>query len=182
MKEFSTVEKQWDILFALCEDEVLFSATNGSISKWGVGEQLSHVAMALVRIGKNVTTSVHEESETPGEGPNKMGHLILKLGYIPRGKGQAPNYVIPADQPDRNQVKEELIRAQAIWTMLKTSKDVIQASKHVVPHHLLGDFIPAHWVRFAGVHTKHHLKIIFDILQANGLKTPKKSEAAFTIN
>ena len=190
MKHLLTVQKQWNVLFALTGDETLFGASDAELSKWSVGEQLSHVVLSLSRMGKYITTAVSDEalgetnseSETRGSGPNKMGRMILTTGFIPRGRGQAPKFVIPKDRPDRTKILEDLNRAHATWTALVDVGSSIQASKTILPHHLLGDFTAAHWVRFAGVHTKHHLKIIFDILESNGLAAPSTSEVATPAN
>lgn len=74
----------------------------------------------------------------------------------------------------REGVTADLEQAHSRWEELYSRKNEIESSESVVPHKLLGDFTAAIWVRFACIHTQHHLKIIFDILDDTGIPVPEK--------
>ena len=91
---------------------------------------------------------------------NLVGFIILSLGYIPRGKAKAPKIACP----------ETFSRAHLV-EHLEQSKEVIQAipaidSNAWFRHPFFGNLKAKKAVRFMEVHTKHHLKIMDDIIAA----------------
>lgn len=176
MNDFQTIEQQFAALFSLVEDDETFSALDQNISSWSVGDQVTHVALALRAMGTNVRKALMSDAVTESTGPNKMGAFILKNGFIPRGKAQAPEFVHPKGVSSRVGVTADLEQAHSQWEEIYRRKDEIESSESVVPHQILGDFTADLWVRFACIHTQHHLKIIFDILDDTGIPVPEKVE------
>jgi hypothetical protein len=103
-------------------------------------------------------------SDGPGR-PTFRGHLVIRTGFIPRGKGRAPDIAKPSGlelslvQSGFAEVRDE---ADALTDLLPA----ISADPCTRKHHLLGFFTPRQWLRFAHVHSHHHYKIIRDILKA----------------
>ena len=89
-----------------------------------------------------------------------LGKIFLTLGYFPRGKGKAPKHVKPPEVI----LKEDLIsQVEAAKSNIKIlgSLDTNSFFKHP----LFGNINTKRVYRFLEVHTKHHLKIIDDILK-----------------
>ena len=54
----------------------------------------------------------------------------------------------------------------------------LQDVKGTLPHPLLGAFRAAAWVRFADVHTRHHLRIVADIDRRRAIGVPDAAAEA----
>lgn len=85
--------------------------------------------------------------------------LVFTTGKIPRGRAKAPKVVTP-----------DVFNAETLRTHLITTKDIIQELKTLPPsayftHPFFGDLKLKATIRFLEIHTKHHLKIIEDILK-----------------
>jgi hypothetical protein len=82
----------------------------------------------------------------------------MNTGYIPRGKGRAPQHTLPQEKI----TKEELL------VHLKKAKDASRNLKDLTvgktfKHPLFGWLNLKESSRFMKIHTHHHLKIIRDI-------------------
>ena len=103
-------------------------------------------------------------SDGPG-GPTWRGHLVVRTGFIPRGKGRAPDVTRPEDmelpalQSGFADVRQE---AAALADLLPT----LAVDPCTRRHPALGYFTPPQWLRFVYVHHRHHRKIIRDIVKA----------------
>ncbi len=81
---------------------------------------------------------------------------IMTFGVIPRGKARAPKEVVP---PEAFSLKDtELLFSQVELQLEKLNEN------QFYHHHLFGDLKLQKSIYFIGIHTKHHLKIIRDIL------------------
>ena len=90
---------------------------------------------------------------------NLIRFYIFTVGSIPRGKGKAPKSVLPGD----NIIKENLL------LQLKEAKDQIKTienlpSKSNFKHPYFGMLNVKLTSTFLDIHTKHHLKIINEII------------------
>ena len=128
-------------------------------SGWSVHQHVEHVAVSagyfltlLARLSKG-------EGTADGR-PRLIGRIVLRTGIIPRGKGEAPDFVVPTG---RRNVRRKLERARDKFAGLGT----LPRGGHRLPHPFLGALSARQWARFAEVHTRHHLKIIRDILRVS---------------
>jgi hypothetical protein len=155
------------LLFA--EQPEVCQVRTPDVSGWSVGEQLEHLLLA----DRSILGAIREladESGDPGDGaakgsPTFLGRIILWTGFVPRGRGQAPDFTTPSGMSSaelRSGLEEIRDGVQALAPRL----DEIERIRAVRAHPLLGSFTPAQWVRFAFVHHVHHAKIIRDILKA----------------
>jgi len=135
-------------------------------SAWSVQQQLEH----LLRVDRHILTWLHAVAKgmmasDGSRGPTLRGHLVIRTGFIPRGKARAPDVAkpdgleLPAIQSGFAEVRDE---ATALADLLAT----IAADPCTRKHYVLGYFTPPQWLRFAHVHHHHHDKIIRDILKA----------------
>jgi len=140
------------------------------VSAWSPAQHLDHLARALERVFR--TLDVLLASEDPrimntGR-PHFAARMLLLAGWIPRGRGEAPDEVLPEPRPVRHRVRELLKRLQQDAERFVGKTDALAATKGRIPHPLLGAFDASEWMRFCFVHTKHHLAIIGEIDQRRG--------------
>jgi len=89
---------------------------------------------------------------------NKL--LVFTLRYIPRGKGKAPKVVQPANEITKQLLLESVEKAKI--NMLAIN-DLHQSQYFLHPY--FGHLNKEATIKFLAIHTKHHLKIINDILK-----------------
>ena len=75
-----------------------------SVSNWNVGEHIMHCCLATQAFEKALNDS-EPGAKSPSFHPAKF--IVLSFGIIPRGKGQAPESVIP----EKEYRDEELFQA-----------------------------------------------------------------------
>jgi len=134
-------------------------ATDG-VSKRGVDWHLDHTLRIILSICKTLKES-RPENYRPRF--HLIGFLILKTGYIPRGKGKAP-----AAFDSKERVSEERLRG-----LLEEARGELRdieglPPKSFFPHPYFGDLNLKQSHRFIVVHSRHHLKIVRDIVRACG--------------
>lgn len=127
------------------------------ISGASVGWHISHCL--------KVCTTVFDalEASNPAEYKKEFSlprTLVLFSGYIPRGKARAPKKVLPEENANINYMKEQVLEArQKLKNLDKLPGDAY--FEHPYFRKVSRNQTP----RFLVVHTKHHLKIIKDILK-----------------
>ena len=148
------------------EDELF--AANSRISSWSRGEHLFHIALAnqlslgnalaLAR-GKGMLIrpfgQIHEEAEA-----------LLRRGRIPRGRAEAPRFVRPPRAPRLDMLRENFEQSRAALLEARANTDAIRHAPDCIPHQLLGDLSATQWLRFARIHTAHHLVTIRELDRA----------------
>ncbi len=162
--DFETINRQWPILFTLCEDEARFAGSNPEISAWDVAMQAGHIALAAESLAAIVEKLLAAPEKGAGKGPNEMGVHVLKSGVIPRGAGKVPDGLTWEGDCTPAAVRTRLASAQARWDGLASRIADIEKAESTFPHYAFGPLTPADWTRFCAMHTAHHLAIIRDIL------------------
>lgn len=135
-------------LFATCD-----------VSQWTPSEHLDHSVKVMSSIVRRL---LHADAER-GRPLSVIGRLVLLFGWIPRGRGKSPERLRGA-----RVTREELAAAlDALASQLARldASHLAHARGPVVPHPSFGGLTPSQAVRFAAIHTKHHLKIVADLLR-----------------
>ena len=130
---------------------------NTEVSKVDVAWQLDHILKTINRITEAIEKS---NPENYSSSTNAMRILSLTAGYIPRGRAQSPDIVKPPDNILTEDLLQQIKEARANIEKLKQLDE-----NSYFNHFVFGDLKKAHTIRFLEVHTKHHLKIIKDILK-----------------
>lgn len=91
---------------------------------------------------------------------NLMKTLVFMLNMIPRGKARAPKQVQPELTQDPVMLKKHLDKVQGKLEELNG----LDAGKHFM-HPYFGQLNVSQTIKFLGIHTRHHLKIIDDIIR-----------------
>ena len=154
-------------VLALPEERLLAKATD--VSGWCAGEHAFHQILACDLSFKNVIALVKDQGRLVREPPaadrrSDEALAILATGVIPRGVAEAPRFVTPPPRLDLALVKQILGEVSDQRARLATDIDALRAAPRAIPHQLLGDLSAVEWVRFARVHTAHHLVILDEVL------------------
>jgi len=141
-------------------------ARRPEISGWCALEHVAHVSLANELIVRNLESLVAGAGllvQSGGE-PVPGALEILESGVIPRGRAQSPRMVRPPARIDRALLAEWLATAETGFASFAAQPERIAAASGRIPHQLLGPLSAPQWVRFAMVHTRHHLAIADAVL------------------
>ena len=144
------------LIKSLEEKIPMMDAANTQISSAKVGWHIQHSLMVINSIINGLKQS---DPNTYQWKFNLNKTLIFTLGKIPRGKGKAPKVVQP---------KEEITQATLLESVEKANISVaelnhVQKNQYFL-HPYFGHLNVKPAIKFLKIHTKHHLKIINDIL------------------
>lgn len=147
LKEIETLEKHLDQKDILKE----------KVSKRAVGWHVEHCLKVIYGTLRSLQKSNTEDYKSKF---NWKRTLIFSTGYIPRGIGKAPKVVNPqaASSPEELEI------------LINKIKDNLNATQNGHPHSnfnhpIFGLLNKEQSLKFIGIHNKHHLKIIRDILK-----------------
>ena len=133
-----------------------YEASNPKISTSTVGWQLDHslkVINGVIMLLKNAPTGKQPKVTL-------FGLFCLWTRYIPRGKGKAPKTVMPPETINLSELHHQIETAKQLLADLKNIPQ-----KATFKHPYFGVLTKTQTIKFIEVHTKHHLKIIKDILR-----------------
>ncbi len=90
--------------------------------------------------------------------------LVFTTGRMPRGVGKAPKSVLPPEN----------IRTEDIMGQLEVARSLLPAfsqldKKKHFNHYVFGVLNVKRSARFVKIHTRHHLRIVRDILKKSGV-------------
>ena len=129
------------------------------LSAWTPSEHLDH----LVKVSASIVNRLLQLDAPRVDRPvSALGRIILAVGRIPRGRGNAPERlrgarVTPAE------LHAGLTKLEGKLDEL-TDPHLTDTRGPIVPHPRFGGLCPSQALRFAAVHNDHHLRIIADIL------------------
>ncbi len=129
---------------------------NEKVSKASVGWHLEHSLLILNGSLKGLAMT-NPDNYNPKFSIKKF--IFLNFGVIPRGKIKSPKQFIPSETPSKESIDKLLNLAKERLEAIKNLP-----SKSYITHPFLGDLDKKTTIKFLGLHTNHHLKIIDDIL------------------
>jgi hypothetical protein len=134
-----------------------FEKTNPNVSNSTVGWQIDHCLLVINGIISQLEISDPTEFQSKFNFPKFM---VFTMGKIPRGKARAPKSVNPTEKATviELQTKIELAKNN-ILKLTSFSENLF------FKHPFFGDLNKKQTEKFLVIHTKHHLKIIEDILK-----------------
>ncbi|MGK2855831.1 MAG: DinB family protein [Thermoanaerobaculia bacterium] len=156
-ERIAAIGRQLDAIDALLqkEDAVLGRRVE-SISGWSTSEQLDHALKVKASILARIATPVRVEKPL-----QFIAKVIMFFGWIPRGKGRSPELLVGVPAT-REQLRTALLGVREQLGNL--SQEQASNREPMVPHPLFGGLNAPQALRFAEVHTNHHLKIVREIL------------------
>jgi hypothetical protein len=136
-----------------------------AVSKWSVGQHVEHLTLSDEVILDGLRKLLAEPaSGKPGK-PRLIGRICLWSGFIPRGRGKAPQQVVPQGLA-MGILLDRLEAVRKGFTQLEASTQSLASSTATVPHPVFGRLDACQWLRFTEIHHDHHHKIIRDIARA----------------
>ena len=134
-----------------------YSILNKAVSEGNVGWHIVHSCLVI----DSVCGAVCKSDDTKFiKKFSFKAFLVLLVNSFPRGKAKAPSFTMPSEQLSPASV------LQSIQTSRKSIEALAKADKNqYFTHPIFGDLNTEQTIKFLGVHTNHHLKIIKDILK-----------------
>jgi hypothetical protein len=130
---------------------------NLQVSKGNVGWHLDHSLKVINSVLGTLKDSKPEEYHKKFNG---LRSLTFMLGFFPRGKARSPKRVLPPEIILKKDVENQLELA------IKNLKVIDSLDKNqFFTHPLFNQLNKKQTIKFLGLHTNHHLKIIKDILK-----------------
>jgi hypothetical protein len=131
--------------------------TNPKVSNSTVGWQIDHCLLVINGIIGQLEISNPSKFQPKWNFPKFM---VFTTGKIPRGKAKAPKVVIPIQVATHEELITKLAAAKNNVLKLDTFSE-----NQFFNHPFFKDLNVKQTKRFLTIHTKHHLKIIEDILK-----------------
>ena len=134
-----------------------FEKTNSKISNSTIGWQIDHCLLVINGVMSQI------EISNPTEFQSKFNFnrfIVFTTGKIPRGKIRAPKVVTPFDVATAEELKSKIEIAKNNISKLNNLP-----KNSFFKHPFLSNLNLKQTEKFLAIHTKHHLKIIEDILK-----------------
>jgi hypothetical protein len=136
------------------------NAIASNISAVPVGWHIEHAFLVIVKITAALKNSDPQKYKWKFNIPRT---IVFATGSIPRGKGKAPKHVLPKNDITPETLNNHLAMAlEAIKVLPGLNPG------NFVEHPYFGDLKLKKAIKLLGLHTKHHVKIINDVVKAQG--------------
>ncbi len=132
-------------------------SVNSKVSKATVGWQLDH-SLKVINGVCNVLKNSNPDNYTKDVKLSRI--LLFALGFIPRGQGKSPKYVLPPEVILKDDLLHQITTAKANIEALK-----LLPARAYFEHFIFGVLSKKQTLRFLEIHTRHHLKIVRDIVR-----------------
>ena len=152
------MKKLSDIIDKLESNIKHYALSDPGISTGSVGWHIEHCLLVINSVIDALGKSI------PGTHKNTFAinrSFVMITGNIPRGKVKAPTAVQPGPVIDIAALQEHILHSKEKLKVLRHL-----SSDHYFKHPFLGDFKLRPALRFINIHTKHHLKIMHDIIKS----------------
>jgi len=133
-----------------------YEVENLKISNASVGWQLEHIMLVLNSVIRTIEVSNPAEYNYKW---NLNRVIVMTTSKIPRGKAKAPSRVQPVVEFNETTLLKHLANTRESLSKLKRLN-----KNQFFSHPYLGHMKLKPTIKFLGIHTKHHLKIVADIL------------------
>ena len=127
------------------------------VSKWSVGMHVQHCCLATIAVCESLVAS---EPPVPPSSFSLVTSAIFLTGRIPRGRGKSPEQAIPRDQIWTNEMEGLLLDSER---RLEAARQV--SRDHWFRHFAFGVLDRDRTLKFIGIHNRHHVRIVQDILR-----------------
>ena len=154
MKKVEAQLKELSELLKFCNN------TNKTVSEASVGWHIEHSLLVI----KQITATVAQSDPKLFKSKFNFNRIwVFLFSYIPRGKAQAPRVVIPAAELSIDLLEDSIKQTHQALVYLKDCE-----TNQYFMHPFFGALNRDQTIKFLFIHTKHHLKIIKDIIASNG--------------
>ncbi len=158
-----------DVEIEQASDPAVYEASAPRVSGWSVKDHLEHLSIAHGGIIRWIERARDQDPELEtGGSPSLVGWIVLLAGAFPRGRGKAPERTLPTGA-DAVELADSLRDTRSRVVGLEGSLAQLEASNATRNHFAFGDLNAAQWLKFTGIHARHHQKIIRDVLRAGSV-------------
>lgn len=167
MRSFSSldVNNSLDEIEALARDQALLSKSGEPISHWSVTQHLNH----LLKVDEGVLKGILSGKFKPQpRGINILGRISLFLGYIPRGRGKAPDITM-GENVSPEELGGQITVVRELFSQLEERKELLTSTVPIFRHPYFSGLTPCQTLRFLEIHHRHHLKICSEIQKCPGI-------------
>ena len=150
----------------LARDADVLLERRPDVSGWSAAEHAFHVTLADELCLKNVHSLLAGKGMLVRPLENRLPEALelLRRDSFPRGEAEAPRFVRPPKRIDLAFLGELLEGVRGLHAELEPHLASLPDTPLGVPHQVLGDLDACEWLRFAHVHTRHHVAIAGDVL------------------
>lgn len=128
-----------------------------SVSQESVGWQVDHTLKVIISVCSALKRSDEEQYKYSF---NLSRLFVFTTGFIPRGRAKAPKIVVARRQVTEQALYMQLEQAKELWQDINR----LPAKKHF-NHQIFGLLDVKATKKFLKIHTRHHIKIINDIMK-----------------
>lgn len=151
------MSKKMELLLAELEHSVPFyNKKKESISQSDAGWHIEHSLLTIDQIIARLSQSKNNRYKRAFSFPR---FIVMTTGIIPRGRAQSPRSVQPAGD-----INPETLQRHLAITSEKLIELVLLDKEQFFEHPYFGHLKLKQAVRFLEIHTRHHVKIIRDII------------------
>ena len=141
------------------EHSLVHHKINSKVSNASVGWHIEHSLKVIIQIVEAVEKSNANEYKWKF---NFKRYLIWAINHIPRGTGKAPKVVLPEGEITVESLEHSIAKSRAVLGKIDKLKQ-----NNYFKHPYFGDLNLKPTIKFLGLHTNHHLKIINDIIKVS---------------
>lgn len=128
-----------------------------AVSAASVGWHLDHSLRVIQQVSQALA---HSEPTAYRWRFHLARSYVLLRGDFPRGRARAPQSVVPQQEPTVASLRAQVAEARQAWQALRELP-----RNSWFPHPYFGPLNRSMTERFLVVHTRHHLRIVRDILR-----------------
>jgi hypothetical protein len=130
---------------------------DNAISEVNIAWHIEHACLVIIKITETIKQSNPQQYNSKF---NFKKMLVFITGKFPRGRAKAPASVMPQAQFDQAVLIDSIGKAKLAITELNNCD-----RNQFFLHPIFGNLNKRSTLHFLGIHTKHHLRIIQDILK-----------------
>jgi len=146
------------------QPDSLLQVRNLSVSQWTPALHIEHTNRANALILNAIRTL--QEPSAIGKPVTEKAREFMGHGVIERGTRKAPDFVIPQGIT-LDEVRRDCKALVAGYATLEERLPDMMLRGVTADHPVLGPLTADLWLRFAEMHTFHHLQILCDLVGAN---------------
>ncbi|MCC5874652.1 MAG: DinB family protein [Candidatus Sumerlaeia bacterium] len=148
------------------EDHRLYHVEE-EVSLWSPAQHVEHMALVNIASFHGVRALIEDDDKNADilrrGRPRFVVIPMFLLGFIPRGKGKAPEVYFPAPDVDREAVRKNIAESRSGMSWVAQNIHHLGVARGRLAHPILGALNARQWLRFIRIHTTHHLRIIDEI-------------------
>ncbi|MCH7857830.1 MAG: DinB family protein [Gemmatimonadetes bacterium] len=161
-EDLAKIAQQWRSVREILDDPRLYDLREPTVSGWSCGEHAGHIVTGLHQVTIKIEASLAEPDRNSGEALSERAPAILRGGGFPRGAGRASGIADTSGRPRRDFLPVLASAIQA-WSGVAARATELPDCPARFRHGAMGYMRCTEWVRFAAIHSAHHLAIVRDV-------------------